>query len=94
MKNETTDENGFVHEIRRQAERVERGRRQGFWGGMATVGAIGWMVSLPAVLGAWLGRWIDGRAGTGIFWTLSLLTLGLAAGCISAWRHVQREMKE
>ena len=40
--------------------------------------SAGWS-RLPAVGGAFLGRWIDGRYGTGIFWTLSLLLSGLAA---------------
>ena len=59
---------------------------------MGLVGAVGWMVSLPAVLGALLGRWLDGHVGSGIFWTLSLLIAGLALGCASAWRHVRREL--
>jgi ATP synthase protein I len=86
-------EDPFVREIRRQAERVQRGRRLTFWQGFALVGAVGWMVSLPAVLGALLGRWLDTRYATGIFWTLSLLMLGLFLGCASAWRHVRRELK-
>jgi ATP synthase protein I len=86
-------EDPFVREIRRQAERVQRGRRLTFWRGLGLVGAVGWMVSLPAVLGAWLGRWLDARSTSGIFWTLSLLVLGLALGCASAWRHVRRELK-
>ncbi|HZT80695.1 MAG TPA: AtpZ/AtpI family protein [Gemmataceae bacterium] len=87
------EEDPFVTEVRRQAERVRVGRRLGFWQGLGLVGAVGWMVSLPAVLGALLGRWLDGRFGTGLFWTLSLLVAGLALGCASAWRHVRRELK-
>ena len=49
-----------------------------FWRGLGLVGSVGWMVVLPALLGAFLGRWIDRRSGTGIFWTLSLLFVGLA----------------
>jgi ATP synthase protein I len=87
-------EDPFVREIRRQAERARTGRQITFWQGLGLVGAIGWMVSLPTVLGALLGRWLDGLFATGIFWTLSLLAAGLALGCASAWRHARRELKE
>jgi ATP synthase protein I len=88
-----TEEDPFVREIRRQAERARAARRLTFWQGLGLVGAVGWMVSLPAVLGALLGRWLDARFASGIFWTLSLLVLGLALGCASAWRHVWRELR-
>jgi ATP synthase protein I len=52
------------------------------------------MIALPAVGGALLGRWVDGRYETGIFWTLSLLTAGLALGCVAAWRAMNRELHE
>lgn len=85
-------EDPFVSEIRRQAERAQAGRHLTFWQGLSLVGAVGWMVSLPAVLGALLGRWLDARFASSIFWTLSLLVLGLAVGCASAWRHARREL--
>ncbi len=87
------DEEPFVREVRRQAERARKAR-QTFWQGLALVSAVGWMVSMPAVLGALLGRWLDRRWATGIFWTLALLGLGLALGCVSAWRHSRRDLEE
>ena len=92
MSRNKPTEDPFVSEIRRQAERARAGRHLTFWQGLGLVGAIGWMVSLPAVLGALSGRWLDARFASGIFWTLSLLVLGLAIGCASAWRHVRREL--
>jgi len=82
----------WLEEVRRQAARAGRGRQMTFWQGLGLVGAIGWMVSLPAVLGALAGRWIDQQAGQGLLWTLCLLVLGLGLGCASAWRHVRREL--
>jgi ATP synthase protein I len=93
MTDRPTPEDPFVTEIRRQAERVRSGRRLTFWQGLGLVGAIGWMVSLPAVLGALLGRWLDAHFASGLFWTLSLLTLGLFLGIASAWRHTKRELE-
>jgi ATP synthase protein I len=84
----------FAKEIERQAARRRAGRGRSVWQGLAQVGTVGWTVALPAVAGAFLGRWVDGRYGTGIFWTLSLLTLGLAVGCVAAWRAMSRELRE
>ncbi len=94
MTSQRPPEDRFVSEIRRQAERARIGRRSKFWRGVATVGAIGWMVSLPAVVGALMGRWLDVKFLTGIFWTLSLLVGGVLLGCAAAWRYVDRELKE
>ncbi len=87
------DEDPFVREVRRQAERAGTGQGVTIWRGLGLVGSVGWMVVVPALLGAFLGRWIDRRAGSGIFWTLSLLFMGLALGCTSAWRHANQELE-
>jgi ATP synthase protein I len=82
----------FIHAVRRQAERAERGKRLTFWGGLSLIGGVGWMITLPAVAGAVLGRYLDGHFGTGIFWTLPLMMVGLGLGCSSAWRWTRREL--
>ncbi len=87
------NENHFVKEVRRQAERARRGQQMSFWQGIGLIGAVGWMVVLPALIGAFAGRWLDQRFEKGIFWTLSLLVVGLALGCVSAWRHVREQLK-
>lgn len=92
MSTPTPDGDEFVREVGKQADRRRANRGRGVWQGIAQVGTVGWMVALPAVGGAALGRWIDGRYGTGIFWTLSLLTAGLVAGCAAAWRAMNREL--
>ncbi|MBO0797522.1 MAG: AtpZ/AtpI family protein [Blastocatellia bacterium] len=87
------NDNHFVKEVRRQAERAGRSRYLSFWQGLGLIGAVGWMVVLPAVAGAFAGRWLDQRFEKGIFWTLSLLIIGLALGCFSAWRHVKGQLR-
>ncbi len=88
----TQDEDPFVREVRRQAERAQAPQHLTFWQGLNLVGSVGWMVVLPTLLGAFAGRWIDSRAATGVFWTLSLLFTGVVLGCATAWRHVHREL--
>jgi ATP synthase protein I len=87
------DEDPFVSEIRRQAKRAGLNQHMTFLQGLGLVGSVGWMVVVPALFGAFLGRWIDGRWRTGVFWTLSLLFVGLALGCASAWRQVKEELE-
>lgn len=94
MTTPTPDGDDFVREVGKQADRRRLARDRGVWQGLAQVGTVGWMIALPAVGGALLGRWIDGRYGTGIFWTLSLLTVGLAFGCVTTWRTMNRELRE
>ena len=87
-------EDPFVTEIRRQAKRARDSRKGTFWRGLASVGAIGWMISLPAVFGAMIGRWLDVRFESGVFWTLSLLVGGVLLGSASAWRHIDQELHD
>jgi len=81
-------------DVRKRSERIKRSRREGdrgFWQYLGLVGSVGWMVILPALGGAFLGRYIDVKAGDRISWTLTLLIVGLAAGCFAAWRHIREE---
>lgn len=56
---------------------------------LAMIGALGWLVVTPTLVGTFAGRWIDRTEDTGIFWTTSLLFLGLCIGCWMAWRKMQ-----
>ncbi|HWA98494.1 MAG TPA: AtpZ/AtpI family protein, partial [Pirellulales bacterium] len=89
MNDQGHEEDQFVGEIRRRARRAQAAQHVTFWRGVNLVGTIGWMVSVPTVLGALIGRMIDSRFASGVFWTLSLLVAGVTLGCASAWRHVQ-----
>ena len=58
---------------------------------LAMIGAIGWTIVTPPLIGIFAGRWLDHRFATGIFWTLGLLVAGLALGCALAWQRMHRE---
>ena len=53
---------------------------------LAQIGVLGWIVVTPMLIGAFAGRWLDARFGTGLFWTAPLLMFGAALGCWSAWK--------
>lgn len=80
--------------VRKRQERRARWQHEGersLGQNLAMIGAFGWMIVLPTLLGIFAGRWLDLRFGTGIFWTLGLLVLGLALGCSVVWRRMQGE---
>lgn len=80
---------GLLRSVRRRRTHYNDWLRQGepsLGRYLAQVGALGWAIVIPALLGVFLGRWIDQRLGTGIFWTGPLLLAGLGLGCWSAWQ--------
>lgn len=78
----------------RAAERMAeaRSRRERLFLGIGLVGSLGWMIALPTVGGAFLGRYLDRRLDTQLSFTLSLLLLGLAAGAYTVWRFFLRDL--
>jgi ATP synthase protein I len=84
----------LAQEVGRKAARKLRARRhvtRTVWSGLGMMGLIGWSVTIPSLLGAALGLWLDRRDPGGRSWTLALLVLGLAIGCWNAWYWVSRE---
>jgi ATP synthase protein I len=88
---------GDEHELRLQnAVRTRRARREGWQRegersmgqNLAMIGALGWTIVLPTLLGIFMGRWLDRYFEMGIFWTLGLLVAGLALGCTLAWKRM------
>ena len=98
--NHKIEQSAFVKEIGAKANRKEKARRDtssGVWFGLGMVGLVGWSVVIPTLLGAALGVWLDARHPGTHSWTLSLLVVGLALGCLNAWHWVanqDREMRE
>jgi ATP synthase protein I len=75
--------------VRRQNERRKRWLNEGepsvarFVG---QIGVLGWVIVTPTLIGLFIGRWLDHKFGTGIFWSAPLLLLGVVVGFWSAWR--------
>ncbi|NDY73943.1 F0F1 ATP synthase subunit [Desulfobacter hydrogenophilus] len=73
--------------------RAQRHVTRTVWFGLGMMGLIGWSVVLPTLLGAALGIWLDEHYPGGHTWTLALLVVGLAIGCLNAWYWVDKEDK-
>jgi ATP synthase protein I len=70
-----------------------RKSKQGVWFGLGMMGLVGWSVTIPTLLGAAFGLWLDARHPGGHSWTLALLMAGLTLGCLNAWHWVANEEK-
>jgi ATP synthase protein I len=80
--------------VRTRRERRARWQEQGersIGQNLAMIGALGWTIVVPTLVGVFAGRWLDRHFETGIFWTLGLLVAGLALGCALAWKRMNRE---
>jgi len=80
--------------VKRRRERRERWQHQGersMGQNLAMIGALGWTIVVPTLLGIFAGRWLDRSFHSGIFWTLGLLVAGLAVGCSLAWKRMHSE---
>ena len=91
LRNEPT----FAGEIGAKAAHKLKARKstQGVWFGLGMMGLVGWSVVVPTLLGAALGIWLDNHHPGKHPWTLSLLVVGLAIGCLNAWHWVAKEEK-
>ncbi|HVB69510.1 MAG TPA: AtpZ/AtpI family protein [Acetobacteraceae bacterium] len=87
----TGEPDRLLHAVRQRRDRQRRSGEPSFAFYLAQIGVLGWTIVLPTLVGLFVGRWIDHRLGTGIFWTGPLLLLGLAAGCWAAWRWMHRQ---
>jgi ATP synthase protein I len=66
---------------------------QGVWFGLGMMGLVGWSVVVPTLLGAALGLWVDNHHPGKHPWTLALMVVGLAIGCVNAWYWVAQQEK-
>jgi ATP synthase protein I len=83
-------------EIGAQAKRKLKAQSpsgESVWFGLGMTGLIGWSVTVPTLLGAAFGIWLD-KHHPGIHsWTLTMLITGLTIGCLAAWHWVAMEQK-
>lgn len=86
----------FATQVGAKAARKLKARRntkRGVWFGLGMMGLIGWSVTVPTLLGAALGLWLDRRHPETHSWTLALLMAGLTIGCLNAWHWIAKEEK-
>jgi ATP synthase protein I len=92
-KKQTHEE--FLRQIQEKGERRLKAKREiTIWSGLGTLGVIGWSVSVPILIGAAIGWYLDRKFGSSHRWTLAFLVLGLMVGCWNASYWVCKQFKE
>ena len=93
--NQTSDNHQRLGDaVRLREERRARWKLEGersIGKNLAMIGALGWSIVVPTLIGIFAGRWLDRHFGSGVFWTLGLLVAGLAVGCTLAWQRIHSE---
>jgi ATP synthase protein I len=86
--------NRLGDEIGRSAQRKQRARarnKESAWFGLGMFGLVGWSVAIPMLAGIMLGLWLDEHWPGRHSWTLTLLIIGIALGCLNAWYWIKQE---
>ena len=78
--------------VERRSARADKWRREGerpLGRNLALAGALGWLIVVPTLLGAFSGRALDRMLGTGITFSAALMCIGLVLGCWLAWQRMR-----
>lgn len=82
--------------VGQRAARKQQARAKGqraAWFGLGMFGLVGWSIAIPTLIGISIGLWLDTRWPGPASWTLTLLIIGVALGCLNAWYWIQQESR-
>lgn len=79
-----------IIDFKTQKKLRERRTPRGGWNWFGVTSLAAWFIALPTVVGAILGHWLDSQWPTPFSWSLALMLVGAAIGCITAWRWVRQ----
>ena len=85
-------ENHLKEEVDKQIRRMKQAEhdRPTLLRQTVYLGTLGLLFVVPVIVGAYLGRWLDGlSAGYSMRWTLSLIILGVGVGAMSVYLNVK-----
>lgn len=85
---EPSEEGKLRESVQRDVKRMDKaaGERRSLLAQTVYLGTLGLLLVLPAVVGAYAGRWLDGLAsGYSIRWTISMIVLGVVLGAVNVY---------
>lgn len=85
-------DDAFSHAVKTRRDRTRRAHHEGersLARNLALAGSLGWLIVLPALVGAALGRALDHRFGGGVTFTAASLACGVAWGMYMAWQRMK-----
>lgn len=91
-----TKNTSLKHQIERQAKRMKKAEedRPTLLTETASIGTLGLLIILPVIIGAYLGQWLDEQfPGYDIYWTTSLIILGVIIGAVNAYLFIKEQDK-
>ena len=83
-----SDRQQLRNKVERQAQRRRRAEQQSHRWLAETIyiGTLGLVFVIPVIVGAYLGRWLDGQLhGYSVSWTMSLIVIGLVVGLVNVY---------
>jgi ATP synthase protein I len=57
---------------------------------LGQIGVLGWAIVAPVLLSLLVGRWLDHRLNTGVFFSAPAVMLGACLGLWAAWRWMRK----
>jgi len=85
-------ENQLKEEVDKQIRRMKQAEhdRPTLLRQTVYLGTLGVLFVVPVIVGAYVGRWLDGLSpGYSMRWTLSLIVLGVGVGAVSVYLNVK-----
>ncbi len=80
-----------IGKIERQKIKAQQTNIQTIWYGLGMMGLVGWSISVPTLIGIFIGRFLDVNFPSERSWTLILIVIGMSIGCFNAWRWLRNE---
>lgn len=80
--------------IRTTQDRRQKWQEEGerpLWKNLSMIGALGWLIVAPTLLGVFLGRWVDSKLGTGVTFSGALTFAGACFGFFLAWHRMNEK---
>lgn len=80
-----------IGRIQQQKLRAQQHNIQTIWYGLGMMGLVGWSISIPTLIGIFVGLFLDRRFPIEQSWTLTFIVVGMTLGCLNAWRWLRNE---
>ena len=81
-----------VEQTKRRRDSWQRTGEMPLGRALGMMGRFGWTIVGPALLGVFAGRWLDRTFDSGVFWSATLVFLGVAAGFYMVWKRMHTEL--
>ena len=88
------DKDDAMHDaVEKRARREARWQEETeptIWDNLMFIGALGWLIVVPPLLGGLLGRWLDRVTGQPTLWSGLLIVAGIVVGAWMAWQRANK----